>query len=237
MHEDFQVETNLHERPHALHAVFLALALGYILFLLGCSTKGSSSSDSSEFKVGVVPIKIIAEGAATQNGIYAFVRGSGASGFALMDPQKRLLKNSTFSSVAQEYRCVIADQGLQNGEYTLSYSSGGETKEYKALIQWTSIVNFKSSPSKFFDPSRNELTVDYSSISGNYKYNVELYEIAPFLGTLLAQTTPTFYSSRIQTYVRGGGGYKAVVILIASNYSSDQLVSQTWYQFADPLML
>lgn len=234
MYEERTTEATSRIPDRTLHAIFLACMLGWILFLLGCSTKGDSSSDTTVFQVKVVPVKIAREGSSDLHGLFAFAKGAGVTGFRLLDPQKNELKTVTeYDSVNQEYRCIITrdPNGFSSGQYTIQYFLNGETKEYvSTALEWATIPVFPNSPTSEFDQSNSMLTVRYSNISGPYRFRLEFFDSDIFVGTLLAQSYEYVYSS-VFTERMNQAGRRLTIVLVGNNYTSGDLYSKTMYQF------
>lgn len=210
--------------PIATGGILLLYVLIFGFLLSGCKSGSSDSSDTGVFEAVLVPGKLANQGSGDQDILYASIRGSNISGGWIEDPQGAVIQSSNmvFENAVNKYEVILARNtgGFAPGDYTLKYTKGGETLEYKAQnLSWTIAPAFTSAPNMTWNNFTRTLTITNISLAGSaQKFYLRLYN--GDTGYLRYETYDTS-STTITEYISQTGNYQ--VVLMGDVYESGSI--------------
>jgi len=184
-----------------IHRILVAvLALFLLPPLCGCGGKGDSSVSTGPFKGGIVPVRISQEGANNRDGLFAFVSGDGVTGAWVENAQGTKILDSTlqWDNLNSRYEITLygSTGSFNQGNYTLKYTQGGETKSLLVEnLSWTLLTNFPPTPRLEYDGRNAEII--FNQLTGSdVKYYIRLVDMMS--NFVYYQGIPTSYSAVIR---------------------------------------
>lgn len=199
-------------------AMLQILCVTALLFVTGCAVGGSSpAADSSgPVLIEVSPIKISSSGDSDKDGLMATISGSGVTSAWIEDTTgQKIGSNLAFQNVSQRYQALLVRNlgGFTAGQYTLKYTVGADTKEYKSeSLSWT-VTGFTSAPMLTWNSQSRFLDVTFNVVPGASRYRLEVWN---------ADTGSLWY-----LYPDADGGYIGAYIQQPGNYHLRLIAGKT----------
>ncbi|HNW35389.1 MAG TPA: hypothetical protein PKM25_10690, partial [Candidatus Ozemobacteraceae bacterium] len=226
---------NLFSRMNTIHKLLLAvMALFLLVPVCGCGGKGSGSISTGPFKGGIVPVRINQEGANNRDALFAFVGGDGVSGGWVENAQGNKILDSDlrWDNLNARYEITFfgSSGSFAQGNYTLKYTQGGETKALLVEnLSWTLLTNFPPTPRLEYDG--RDATIYFNQLTGSdVKYYIRLVDMAS--NYVIYQGIPTSYSAVIRESLSPRTG-RWEIHLIGDSYENGVMKSRNIQVFPD----
>ncbi|MBI3039633.1 hypothetical protein HYY75_11425 [bacterium] len=203
------------------------------IFFAGCGGGGASSkSGGGAFEANLVSVKMSQEGSSNLDGVFASLSGSGVTGGWIENTTGVRITGSDLqyeNYLARFQTLVSANSGSFNsGVYTLKYTDGGETRDYKSkILDWTIVPSFTAAPIFDYNEQSRNLRIAAQNLPGA-KFRLEIYRSST--GSLIRETSE-FPSGNITEFVQEKGTLR--ILLVANVYESGSLRSKAIHVFRD----